>query len=198
MSKVAIVHHLRDRAKGLKANFITTKNNHKVPEVIANRIEFLKETKQLDIIGLTDELNGILELAMETKRVAKKPALKVVPKDNLPKFCAEFLEFLETGDYSSLAPTGKMTPEMYKKTKDYIFCNIKKIAGKTVQASFISNPLKRCDGILADGLEIGLGNAIILRTGLICDTLLFNDEESIDFIDRSRTFNNLAGRSKVL
>lgn len=198
MSNVALVHHLRDRAHVYKTTFVVTKSNHKVPQVIADRIQWLKESKQLDIIGLTDELNGILELAMESKRVPKKPALKVVPDNSLPKFCAEFLEFLETGDYSSLAPTGKMTPEMYKKTKDYIFCNIKKIAGKTVQASFISNPLKRCDGILADGVEVAIGNAIILRTGIISDTILFMDEDSIDFLDRSRTFNNLAGRSKVL
>ena len=213
MASVAVLHHLRERSHTFKTNCVTTKGKHQVPKVIADRIKHLRSLDQLNVAGLADELAGILELATEISTPKVKTRTLIMPvkvqpevkefdtpkaeaKQNaLPKFCAEFLELLASGDYSALAPSGLMSPAMFKGTRDYIFCTVKKVNGKTVQASFISNPLKRCDALLAPGISVSEGYAVILRTGLITDVIEFHDDPN--FIELARTFNQLAARSKV-
>ncbi len=188
---VAVLHNLRERSSFIKTEFIRTPKGHNVTKNIADRISHLKNLEQLNVKDLLDELAGIIELATnETPVVQTKKAIINKPQEG---FCSEFLDFLATGDYSGLAPTGIMSPEMFKKTQDYIFCNVLKINGKTAQCAFFSNSTRRCDGVLGERVSLDVGPAVILRKGLIIDALSLGD----DFAELARSFNSLAARSKV-
>lgn len=189
---VAVLHNLRERSQLHNTQFIVTPNGHKVPKVISDRITVLKETNQLNTKDLLDEIKGIIELVTSEKPVVTRRKAKI-QKQNTEGFCAEFLDFLASGDYSGLAPTGIMSPEMFKKTQDYIFCNVLKVNGKTAQCSFFSNPARRCDGVLSPNVKLEPGVAVILRKGMILDAINLDDE----FAEQARAFNSLAARSKV-
>ena len=187
---VAVLHNLRERSQLHNTPFIVTPNGHRVSKVVFDRIESLKSRNELNTTELLDEIAGIIELCTSQKPTVTRRKAKI---EKTETFCAEFLEFLATGDYSGLAPSGIMSPEMFKKTQDYIFCNVLKVNGKTAQCAFFSNSTRRCDGVLIDGLKLNPGPAVILRKGMILDALNLTD----DFAEQARSFNSLAARSKV-
>jgi hypothetical protein len=138
---------------------------------------------------------AIVEAALELLEELKAPptstaiqSIRIAP----PPFCSEFIEFLKTGDITALAPSGKMTPEMFKCTQHYVFADIIRVNGKTVQATFFSNPTKGLV-LVSPELAIQVGKCVLINskgvlTGYIC--------QIPEFASRANTFNSLAARSK--
>lgn len=141
-------------------------------------------------------VEAALELLEELKALpAPKPSkTKSVQTIKAPPspFCPEFIEFLKTGDITALAPSGKMTPDMFKATQHYVFADVIRVNGKTVQATFFSNPSKGLV-LVSPELEVQVGKCVLINskgvlTGYIC--------QIPDFGSRAHTFNSLAARSK--
>lgn len=63
---------------------------------------------------------------------------KIHEYQDLSTFAPEFLQFLETGDISSLTDDGKMSKEIFEKTRSCVFCSIEMIYGRTVLARYLS------------------------------------------------------------
>ena len=190
-------------------------SGYRTSKVISDRIEHLKSLNLLNQASLANELCAIMELstgvavhfsfgsqaisaqvqAPEKAQVQRIKPVAPTPTQQSAQFCSEFLEFLTTGDYSVLAnDLGVMSKETFTKTRDYIFCTIKKIQGRTAQAVFFSNSSKECGGILSPGLVAQPGPCVIHRKGtLILDYVALGS----DYSELARSFNTLAARSKT-
>lgn len=224
MSSAAVPLFLRQRALTLTGvSTVTSPSGHKVAKVCSDRIAYLKATNDFHLPELIDELKGMLELAqgITVSRPANKKAtqtaavdgtgrdtavststqprllkdvVKIVQSKNENSFCKEFIDFLNSGDWSHLAPNGvSMTKELFETTHDYIFVNISKIAGRSVSGTFFSNPNKECNALLLPGITVDVGQAVILRRGgMITDALNLGE----NFAELGKIFNSIAARSK--
>ncbi len=206
MASIALLTSLRDRAESLKIDTTTSPSGYSIPQAVADRIKTLKQTDQFNRELFIEELNAMFELAFGVegqlffeKHEPRVPltAVKPTKAPTGPKFIPEFIDFLIDGDFSRLADpaTGMMTPAMFKQTKDYIFCNVKKVVGQSCIARFYSNDLRDCSGTISEGVTVEVGPMVILRhpQGKIFDATQVGDT----FVDRARAFNNLAARSKI-
>ena len=199
--RYAVLHGLRSRSNEINVNWEQTPNGHRISPVILNRLVQLKRDNDLHPEVLIDECNAVIELVTEAYKAPKKaPTAPKTPKkvptkkidETFETFDPAFVSFVSTGDISPLAPNGFMSKEMFERTQDYIFCHIKSIKGKSVNAVFHSNQNKFCGGFCAlPDLEEGPA-IIIRRNGIILNFI----QPVNDFNDLARTFNSTAARSK--
>jgi hypothetical protein len=135
---------------------------------------------------------AIVEAALELLEEIKAPkVIQSIPVPPSP-FCPEFIQFLKTGDITVLAPSGKMTPAMFKKTQHYVFADVIRVNGKTVQATFFSNPSKGIV-LVSPELEVQVGKCVLINSKGVLTGYI---REIPEFADRAHTFNSLAARSK--
>lgn len=132
---------------------------------------------------------AIVEAALELLEEIKAP--KVQQAQPSP-FCPEFIQFLKTGDITALAPSGKMTPQMFKMTQHYVFADVIRVNGKTVQATFFSNPSKGLV-LVSPELEVQVGKCVLINSKGVLTGYI---REIPEFADRAHTFNGIAARSK--
>jgi hypothetical protein len=201
------------RPHQVQPEFTETPGKNKILKHTELVILTKKLAGKLDLAQLRSELLGIAELAgvdltkkpeirIPVQEIRRKATLRDLVPAQKPAgkkiFCPEFLEFLRSGDISALAPTGLMNKEMFDETHDYIFCNVQSVKGKTLSATFYSNPSKFCSGVMIEDFGAQPGPAVIVRKDKLIvgyiNMKLFDTEES--FSSLASEFNSLAAQSK--